>query len=354
MRRALLAATLLLGCLVPPVAAHEELALHSLTVLGSVSPALEGVELRVVHLGAPAFAVHNQTDERLTVLDDDGRPFLEIGPRGVRADVSSALFYEGIVPGRHDHIEPKPGRGPRWVTFSSEPRWTWFDPRLEKTGSAGAWRIPFRHADRPVTVSGGFEPLEHHGHFLSELDTPTLEGLDVRLVQGPVPAVYVRNDGSEVLEVLGSANEPFLRIGPRGVSANVMSPSYYSAGRLTIERVPIWADATARPRWKRISSQPVWAWLEYRAAVSPDMQRRDLLGATQRAIHEWTSPMTLGGEPLELEGRVLWIPPKDGHPTPSSDTDAAGLLRTALLGAAGLILLASLVALVRRPRSQPV
>jgi hypothetical protein len=348
-KRALLAAALLFGCLVAPVAAHEELALHSLTVLDSVSPELESVDLHIAHLGAPAFVVSNPTAEPLTVLDGAGRPFLEIGPRGVRADVSSRLFYRSVVPGTHDRLRPKASDGPNWVTFSRAPRWTWFDPRLEP-GTSTHWDVAMLYGDRPVEVSGGFEPLAHHGHFVNELEAPTVQGLDVRLVQGPVPAVYVRNDTNKVLEVVGAADEPFLRVGPHGVFANLMSPSYYSAGALTIERVPRWADATAAPRWKRVSRSPVWAWLEYRAAVSSQQQYRDELGSTPRVVHTWTSPMTLGGEDLDMNGRVRWIPPDSM--TPKVDRQPHQLLpRGLLLGSVIVLLTIYLTVTLRRPRT---
>ena len=349
MRRALLVAALLAGCLVPPAGAHEEMALHHLTVLDSVSPALDGVEVRIVHLGAPAFAVHNPTGIPVTVLDEKGRPFLEIGPTGVRADVSSRLFYDSVVPGSHDRLRPS-SRGPRWVTFSDDPRWTWFDPRLETTDATESWTVPVRYGATPATLSGGFEPLEHHGHFVSELDEPGLEGLDVRLVQGPVPVMYVRNDRREVLEVMGAADEPFLRVGPGGVFANVMSPSYYSAGALTIKRVPPWADATAPPRWERISDQPLWAWLEYRAAVSPEMQQRDRLGSASQTVHTWTSPLTLAGEALDLQGSVRWVPPGGGGHV-ASDPNDDGLPRSALAIAVAIAALVALFVLMRRPRA---
>lgn len=349
MRRALLAIALLATCFAAPATAHEELALRSLTVLGSLPPGLERLDVRIVHLGAPAFAIHNPTDVPLKVYDDRGHPFLEIGPRGVRADVSSKTFYASVVPGSHDHLKPKEARGPRWVTFSGEPRWTWFDPRLESGGSE-SWVVPVRYGERPETISGGFEPLDHHGHFVSDLESPDLEGLDVRLVQGPVPVVYVRNDRSEVLEVLGAADEPFLRVGPQGVFANVMSPTYYSAGALTIKEVPAWADATAPPRWRRVSEQPVWAWLEYRAAVSPELQQRDLLGSSARTIQRWSSPMTLGGDPLGLQGRVRWVPPETSVPVALA-ADDNHLPRVMLFGGAATILLLGAFVLSRRPRA---
>lgn len=347
MRRAL-AVIALLACL-GPARAHEELALHSLTVVGSVPAALEGVEVRVAHLGAPALVVDNPTDTTVRVLDENGRPFLEIGPRGVRGDVSSKLFYESILPGTHDRLQPRGKEGVTWVTFSRAPRWTWFDPRLAWTGEGTAWEVPLTYGDVATPLSGGFEPLDHHGHFTSEIDLPAVEGLDLRLAQGPVPVLYARNDTGEPLEIFGTDGEPFLRLGPKGTFANLMSPTYYSAGALTIKRVPSWADATAPPRWKRLSPQPVWAWLEYRAALSADMQARDRLGSRPSTVHSWTSPMTLGGRDLDVQGRVEWVPP--GIET-HDDARSGNLVPKVAMYSAAIIAIAAAIVLLKRPRTR--
>ena len=346
MRRAL-AVVALMACLAP-AGAHEELALHSLTVIGSVPAALDGVEVRVVHLGAPALVVDNPTDTAIRVLDDMGRPFLEIGPRGVRGDVSSELFYETILPGTHDQLRPKDKEGIIWVTFSRAPRWTWFDPRLAPAEGRSEWEIPLTYGDVATPLSGGFEPLDHHGHFTSEIDLPSIDGLDLRLAQGPVPVLYARNDTNETLEVYGTDGEPFLQLGPRGAFANVMSPTYYSAGALTIKRVPRWADATAPPRWKRLSSQPVWAWLEYRAAVSSELQARDRLGSRRAVVHTWTSPMTVGGRELDVQGRVEWVPPRmDRH----EETSSGALVPRIAMYSVAIVALGAGIVLLRRPRA---
>jgi hypothetical protein len=330
------AATLLLSV---PAGAHEEMALHALTVLDAVEPGVSGLEVRVVHLGGPALVVRNETAGVLTVLDATDRPFLRIESTGVRMNVRSPFAYRSLNPA-DDVMSPHLGAGsrPRWVEVSGESSWTWFDPRLVYDESGADWVVPMRFGGRDLVARGGFESLHGHGHFRSLLAAPEIAGLEMRLAEGPVPALFVRNETGRVLLVRGRAGEPMLRIGPKGVEANLRSPSYYTSAAQTIARVPRRADVSASPRWKRVSMQPVWAWLEYRAAVDPEMQQRDLLGSDRRTILDWESPMMLAGRPLEVSGTVEWRPPVTPTSSPSGENNLVPWwVASAVMVAAGLM-----------------
>jgi hypothetical protein len=204
-----------------------------------------------------------------------------------------------------------------------------------------------RTVTESIELAGGFESLHGHGHFVTDADVPDVAGLDLRLVQGPIPAVYVRNDTGETLQVTGRAGEPFLRIGPRGVFANVMSPSYYAGGAQRIAPVPRWADPDAAPRWKRVSTQPVWGWLDQRAALPAELQQRSLLGPDRRTVSKWAIPMELGERRLPLEGTVEWIPPAQVEPTPARRS--IDLVRLALI----VVVLGAAAAFVVTSRRRP-
>ena len=329
--------------------AHEEHALHALTVIQSVSPDIDGIEVRVVHLDAPALVVRNDTSQLLTVLGAEGERFLEISPDGVRANAESPTTYLSSAP-RAENVPPDldPAGPPRWVTFSEEQAWTWFDPRL-RPGEAEEWEVRLLLDGQPIVVEGGFESLHGHGHFVSELEEPQIEGLDVRLTQGPIPAVFVRNDTDEVLSVSGDAGEPFLRIGPRGVFANLRSPTYYTSGATSILKVPRDADASAAPRWDRISTSPTWAWLERRGAVPAELYEREELGGTSHPVLEWSAPYRLGDRMIELKGRVVWVPPAQPATDPTSATDS----RWTMPAAVAIVGLASAALVRRRLRQRP-
>jgi hypothetical protein len=344
--RAALVAALFVALFAAPASAHDERSLHRLTVLDRVSPRIEGLEVRVVHLGMPALAVRNNSGQVITVLGENGEPFLRIGPRGTFANIASPTTYRSIDP-EGDEVPPGIRKQRGWAKFSNEPEWSWFDPRLASRPDATSWTIEMRTASQSVELSGGFESLHGHGHFVTDADIPEVAGLDLRLVQGPIPAVYVRNDTGETLHVTGREGEAFLRIGPRGVFANIMSPSYYAGGAQRIAPVPRWADPDAPPRWKRVSSQPVWGWLDQRAALPAELQQRSLLGSERRTVTTWTIPMKLGERSLPLEGSVEWIPPVEVEATSAeSSTD---LVRLALI----IVVLGAAVAFVVTSRRRP-
>lgn len=334
---------------VPVARAHEEHALHALTVIDAVAPNVEGIEVRMVHLDSPALVIRNDTDRVLTVLGEKGEPFLQIGPQGVRANAESPTTYVSSAP-RRETVPPDvtASARPEWVVFSESSSWTWFDPRLRFDPKRQSWEVPLMLEGQPIVVSGGFESLEGHGHFVTQMEPPDVEGLDLRLTQGAIPAIYVRNDTGEVLSVPGDAGEPFLEIGPDGVTANLRSPTYYTSGSTAILKVPPKADASAKPQWKKVSPHPVWAWLERRAAVPAELYQRDELGDEQRSVLEWTTDYTLGGEPLPVAGTVDWIPPRAA----ASDADGSGppWILIGLVALAGVAAAVTLV--IRRPTTR--
>ena len=57
--------------------------------------------------------------------------------------------------------------------------------------------------------------------------TPAVDGLHVEIGTSVTTQLLVANDTGEVLEVLDEGGQPFLRIGPEGVEANLAAPAWY-------------------------------------------------------------------------------------------------------------------------------
>ncbi|HEU4480346.1 MAG TPA: hypothetical protein VFS18_00550 [Actinomycetota bacterium] len=345
LRGALVALPTILVLAVVPARAHEERALGWLTVVDRVQPEVPGLDVGIAHVTAPAVVVRNRTGDELVVFGADGERFLRIGPRGTFANVRSPTIYRsvdpqggGTVPRRADAEAP-----PRWVLMTEASEWSWFDPRVhqEEDAPAGSrWAIDARLGDRAISIAGGFEALADHGHFRSLLDeVPTRDDLTIELVEGPVPAIFVNNETGETLLVPGRAGEPFLRIGPAGVDANLRSPSYYLGGAQVIKEVPRTADTDAPPRWKRVSAQPVWAWLEYRASAPGFGLSRVGLDDARRVVAEWSLPLELAGETLTLAGRTEWIPARTTAPE-AGPPDRTWVVAVTFLAGAGALLVA--------------
>lgn len=326
-------------------------------MLEQVAPQLRGLEVRVAQLTYPVLFVRNRTTRPMTVEGQDGEPFLRIGPRRVRLNVSSPTTYLSTDPTRTTMPAAAPSTPEvRWKVVDRGRSWSWFDPRL-RDPTDETWQVNARVGKVRLTITGSFEELGRHGHFQTEIVSlnPEIGGLEMRLLDGRIPAVFVRNDTGGTLHVPGERGEPFLRIGPRGVFANSRSPEYYRAGALTVRPVPLDLDPRSQPSWERLSTEPLWSWLEYRARLPATAEQRVVLGDEPRTVLEWVTPMMLGDRPLRLEGRVRWIPPHvDGHrgqerPSPARSPLSTVLVVLLLVGAFAVI--AAVSAMHHRRRS---
>lgn len=126
------------------------------------------------------------------------------------------------------------------------------------------------------------------------------------LVSGRVPALYLENVSEESVVVLGAAGEPFLRVGPEGTSANVLSPTWQRSGKAEVTIGALPADAEAEPAWRLQSPSPRYAWVDFRAAHLEDdapseIWRRTLIG-------HWNVPVRRGTERGTVKGVIEWLP----------------------------------------------
>ncbi|MFN2525312.1 MAG: hypothetical protein ABR505_03475 [Actinomycetota bacterium] len=332
-RRAAIGTIAALFALVPGLligsraAAHEEQGLGALAVLDRITPELPDVEVFITHPSVPIITIRNASERLLAIEGAEGEPFLRIG-RSVQLNASSSTAYRSLDPSSARALPPgvEAGKTPRWITVARRSTWSWLDPRitfLQGQSLEATWRIPARWGQTPVSIEGGWEALDGHGHFTTAIDiTDHPEGLDIQFLFGNVPGVYVRNSTDRVLEVPGLQDEAFLRIGPRGVFANLLSPTYHFAGRHKPGRVPGSTDPSADPKWQRVSKKPIWAWLELRARLPARAQFRSVLGPERRTVLSWTTPMFLGDERIELTGDLDWIP---AEPAAAAETEDGGI-----------------------------
>ncbi|HEX2239971.1 MAG TPA: hypothetical protein VHJ82_02335 [Actinomycetota bacterium] len=297
-----------------PAVGHEEQGLGALSVLHRINPEMPGVEVLVTHPSVPIMTIRNRSDRALLIEGLEGEPFLRIGT-SVELNALSATSYQSLDPGGQRPLPPglNADKEPRWVEVAHDAKWSWLDPRIvfgSEMTLDSTWEVRGTWGDQPITIEGGFEPLEGHGHFSTAIDiSDRPNGLDIQFLFGNVPGIYVRNSTGKVLQVPGLQDEPFLRIGPRGTFANMRSPTYHFAGTQALARVPQDTDPSAKPSWKRVSSKPIWAWLELRARLPAEAQLRSVLGAERRTVLSWTTPMYLAGDLIELKGELDWIPP---------------------------------------------
>jgi hypothetical protein len=173
---------------------------------------------------------------------------------------------------------------------------------------------------------------------------PAVAGLAVTVVDGD-DRLRIQNESDTELVVLGYDREPYLRIGKRGVFRNERSPAaYLNRDRFARIAVPLAADPTAKPIWRRVSQRPVWQWHDHRIqwmGAGPPAQVRDAPRASH-AIFDWRVPARLGRRELTVSGRLDYVPPEEGG------SSAVVVALVAITGAAAVISLGLLLLRLRR------
>ncbi|MGH2793147.1 MAG: hypothetical protein ACRDKG_02480 [Actinomycetota bacterium] len=300
---ALLAVVLGAGSL---ASAHET-APGSRLRIDRIEPAFPELEIRVRNVLAPTILVNNDTAETFEAVGSDGQPFLRLRDGGVEANVASPDWYRSESPTASGWIAPtaRAGAKPRWVRIASGDEWAWFEHRIGAPGPAGEtpWTIPARIGGRAIVIHGSWFRTQVRGSFRTLLDgvRPAVdEGIEVRILQGTQPAIFVNNATGKVLEIPGRRGEPFLRIGPAGAEQADPAGAYASLG-----------------------TAPRWAWVEPRAGWSDeDPPENALRSTTTVVLGTWAIPASLDGSPIEIYGRVEWVPVAEHHaPQPAAGSN---------------------------------
>jgi hypothetical protein len=170
---------------------------------------------------------------------------------------------------------------------------------------------------RPASAhgNGGATPTNYRTTITSI--EPALRGLSVR-VTNLGDDLELRNETSGDIVVHGYEGEPYLRIGPDGVFANIRSPAYWvnQAKDLSIQ-APASADAKAAPEWRKTSSGNSVSWHDHRShwmsSVASPVVRADP-GATHVVIDDWKITLSDGNRDVVVTGDVTWVPGSSAWP----------------------------------------
>jgi hypothetical protein len=147
--------------------------------------------------------------------------------------------------------------------------------------------------------------------------SPPAAGVVVSVAQtGSAPELSITVGGSDTLELLGAAGEPFAEIGPKGVSVNQRSPTWYRIRHLGVKplKIPAGVGASLMPKWiagpqDQDSELPKMVYLEPRAewpgARPPAAVQRAGKPAT---IFHWSIPGNYQGHLIRILGHVDWKP----------------------------------------------
>ena len=369
-RRALAAAVCALAVAPAAAEAHGEASPLIRSVVERIDPPIDGVRFAPVRGPAAQVAVSNRTRETLEILSIDGEPFLRIGPRGVEANIAAPAWYESGNPDGRGRPDVRPGARPRWKLVSRRPEWAYFEHRLHprevsiprealaerRPVKLRSFTVPFRYGGRPGEVRGRIEFRPVLGTIVPRVRSGTapLPGVTVTALPDLLPGMLLQNASPRTVTVLGGDDEPFARVGPRGVELNLRSPVAAQNRRPLGGRPAVAVDPRARPFWRRVGSQPSLSWIEPRARYEPE-QPPDAVVASRAPVRlrAWEIPIVTGTRRVTVRGTTDWVPTdaagRPREPEAARSGGASGLL-PGLLGGATLLALGVGLALRLRAR----
>lgn len=143
------------------------------------------------------------------------------------------------------------------------------------------------------------------------LDTvePAVPGVTIQVAASVSAEVIAENTTTTELAVLAETGEPFLRIGPEGVFANVASPSWYLSNS-PFGDAPIPPDVTAdaAPRWTQVATEPSWGWFDHRLHPAPRGAPKTATGHDTVRLARWSIPFDYGERRIVARGRIVYAP----------------------------------------------
>jgi hypothetical protein len=146
--------------------------------------------------------------------------------------------------------------------------------------------------------------------------SPSVPGVSLQPIEHG-DRLELRNTTEHDVVVVGYDDEPYLRVGPRGVFENRNSPAtYLNRTRLGTDTPPANADPDTAPDWRRIGGGATARWHDHRAhwmgtERPPSVDRAP---GDEQLIRRFTIEMRTNGETLQARGDVWWIPPPSPWP----------------------------------------
>ncbi|CAN5499904.1 hypothetical protein BH10ACT8_BH10ACT8_15900 [soil metagenome] len=156
------------------------------------------------------------------------------------------------------------------------------------------------------TVNG--TPVPDAANYLSVITgfSPATPGLTAR-IDPRGEWIEVSNSTRQTLIILGYAGEPYLRVTPAGVDANINAPSWALNHALFGDLSQL-GDTQLPQEWQRQQQDPNASWHDHRIHWM-GVQRPPIVAAnpaTDHVIGTWRVRMTLAGRPITLTGTLNW------------------------------------------------
>ena len=328
------------------------------TVVDDITPALPaGVVVQTAEGVAAQLVAANPTSAPLEVLGADGRPFLRLSSAGVFGDLGAPDFLDTSLP--NGGQAPRPPGPDRWVRVSSGDSWGWYDhrlhrgpvtvpPGLARDATLSSFSVPMRYAGDPVLVRGHLQFTPLLGGFMVDAG-PGPAGVDVQVLQGPLPGLLLAVAPQVALDVAGRDGELFARFRPAGVQVNESSRTWVEDRTARGLTGP---PPAAQPRWVGRPGVHLLSWLDARLRYPQRRPPARLVGR-ESVVQRWSVPVVAGGHPGALTGAIRWVPVAQSTGTPHDQRSGVGTWARGLIVAAGLVVgVLAAVLVARRLRAR--
>jgi hypothetical protein len=181
-------------------------------------------------------------------------------------------------------------------------------------GVVGAATLLITAAPASAHGVGGVQPRNYRTTLLRV--EPAIAGVHLAVVDLG-DNLELSNDTGRDVVVLGYDDEPYLRVGPRGVFENARSPAtYLNRSRIPTSKPPKSADPAAAPVWNKVSSGTTATWHDHRAhwmgSDDPPVVQR--APSSRHVIDRWTVELRTGGRLIRASGELVYVPPPSPWP----------------------------------------
>lgn len=155
-------------------------------------------------------------------------------------------------------------------------------------------------------------PTEYRSEVVSI--SPAVDGVVVRVVGGDSFVELVADPGIEVI-VEGYSGEPYLRFDAAGgVDENQRSPArFMNDDRFAAIDVPVEADPSAEPEWRRVADGHRWAWHDHRTHWMAPQPPLGLSPGDQ--VSDGVVPLSVDGLDVDVRVVSVWVAPPPRWPS---------------------------------------
>lgn len=170
---------------------------------------------------------------------------------------------------------------------------------------------------------------------------PNVLGVNALVLAGD-DRLRISNYSGKTVVILGYQGEPYLRFEKTGVFANMLSPAaHLNRFRLPRPLEPGVADASAKPRWRRVAQGVTYEWHDHRihwTGKEPPRGVQEHPDRIQR-IFTWRIPGRADGRRFAISGFLGYAPERAAQEDDGGNTAwllVAGLGAAALLAVIGV------------------